>query len=344
VPGVLLFTGPYEPPFDEGVKLFAHHLVRGLGEIGEVSVATTAERAPAGATIIPRKPWAFLAAMRRLCRSVRPDALVYVPDAYLDRYTLARCGLLRLAAGRIPIGMVTLQPGTIDLAVRVMIRLWRPDVVFAVTDTEADLYRRHGVALERLPPAVDAERFRPAASPAEKEALRRQYGLPAGGKVCLHVGHIRRSRNIDWLLRLNLPDDVRLVVVGSRSRALEEDMKQALLGRGAIVPESYLPAIEELYRAADVYLFPVTQDRAAIGMPLSVLEAMASNLRVVSTPFGGLADHFRGVPGLYYAGTPEEFQRAALEALRVEACGTRAAVERYTWQGVASLVRERLRR
>ena len=334
--GVLLFNGCYSPPFDEGVKLVVRRLAEALARAGPVTVATTARGASEEVVVVPPGPWGFWRAMRNLVQATQPDAIVYVPDAYLDRYTLARCGLLRLAAGRMPIAMVTLQPNTFDLPVRLMLRLWRPDVVFAQADAPAGLYERYGIRWQVLPPAVDAETFRPAAGPDEKRRLRRQYGLLTEGKVCLHVGHIRENRNMAWLVRLSLPADARLVVVGSTSRAIETHLVDRLRERGATVIERFLPHVEEVYRLADVYLFPVEQGTAAIEMPLSVLEAMACNLPVVSTPFGGLVRCFEGVPGVYFAATEEAFGDAVRRALDVPVPETRKAVENHTWNRIAA--------
>jgi glycosyltransferase involved in cell wall biosynthesis len=334
---LLFFAGAYYyPPFDEGVKLVAYHLCQHLSRLTEVVLATTAEGAPEEANVVPNHPFGFARHVRRLCKAHRPEAVLYVPDAYLDRYTLARCGLLRLAAGGVPTGMVTLMPATVDLWVRGMTHFLRPDVVFPVTDSELDFYRRRGIRYRMLPPAIDVEKFRPVRDEAEKRALRRKYGLPEEGKICIHVGHFRKSRNIERLARLQMPDGTRLVVVGRRSRPGEDDMSQALLDRGAIILDSFLPDIQEVYQAADLYLFPVEEDRAAIAMPLSVLEAMACNLPVVSTPFGGLVRCFEGVEGVYFARTREEFQEAVARALAGPVSRTREAMEGHSWERAAT--------
>jgi glycosyltransferase involved in cell wall biosynthesis len=329
---LLFFAGAYYyPPFDEGVKLVAHHLYQHLSRLTEVVLATTAEGAPGEANVVPDNPFGFVRHVRRLCKAHRPEAVLYVPDAYLDRYTLARCGLLRLAAGGVPTGMVTLMPATVDLWVRTMIRFWRPDIVFPVTELELDLYRRRGIRYRMFPPAIDVERFRPARDEAEKRGLRHKYGLPEEGNICIHVGHFRKSRNIERLARLQMPDGVRLVVVGRRSRPGEDDRSQALRDRGAIILDSFLPDVQEVYQAADLYLFPVEEDRAAIAMPLSVLEAMACNLLIVSTPYGGLVRCFEGVEGVYFARTQEEFQEAVARALAGPVSRTREAMEGRSW-------------
>ncbi|GAG38788.1 unnamed protein product, partial [marine sediment metagenome] len=245
--------------FDEGVKLVAYHLYQHLSRLTEVVLATTAEGAPEEANVVPHNPLGFARHVRRLCKAHRPETVLYVPDAYLDRYTLARCGLLRWAAGGVPTGMVTLMPATVDLWVRVMTRFLRPDVVFPVTDSELDFYRRRGIRYRMFPPAIDVERFRPARDEAEKRDLRRKYGLPEEGKICLHVGHFRKSRNIERLARLQMPDGVRLVVVGRRSRPGEDDTTQILRDHGAIILDSFLPDVQEVYQAADLYLFPVEE-------------------------------------------------------------------------------------
>jgi glycosyltransferase involved in cell wall biosynthesis len=344
VPGILLFSGCYQAPFDEGVKLVAYHLRQEMACRTPVTAVTTADVPADGAIQIPRGMAGFYRAFRRMVRTVGPEAVIYVPDAFLDRWTLARCGLMRLAAGRTPIAMVTLQPNVFDLPVRLMLRLWRPDVILAPVDADPARYARYGIRFETLPPAVDTDRFRPVESAAQKARLRQKYGLPESGPVCLHVGHIRRSRNVDWLLDLALPETARLAVVGSTTRALENDLADALRSRGAVVIDSYVPAIEELYQLADVYLFPVRQEKAAIDMPLSVLEAMACNLPVVSTPFGGLPVWFSATAGVWLVGSKDEFQAAVSQALASRACDTRRAVESHAWRDLADFVWNSARR
>jgi len=343
--GILMFYGFYQPPFDEGVKLFVYNLRQQMERLTSVLTVTTVPGAPKDAVVIRKQLWYFFYDMRRLCRDFQPEAILYVPDASLNELSLARCGLFRLAAGSIPIGMITLQPNSFNMLVRMMLRLWKPDILFAqAVPSKQALYKRYGIRYQLLPPAVDIERFQIVKGNLEKHRLLQKYGLPQHGKICLHVGHIRQSRNIDWLLQLNLPAEAHLVVVGSTSRFIEKDLKRALQKRGVTVIDSYLPAIEEIYQLADVYLFPVQSPDATIEIPLSILEAMACNLPVVTTSFGGLTKYFTNVSGFYFADTLETFQKAASEAIEAHICKTHAAVQPFGWQNMAKILYKNLRK
>lgn len=339
-----MFCGFYQPPFDEGLKLFVYNLRQQMERLTSVLMVTTTPKAPKGAVFIRKQLWHFFCDIRRLCRDFKPEAILYVPDANLNGLSMARCGLFRLAAGSLPIGMITLQPNSFNTPVRMMLCLWKPDILFSqAASSEVALCERYGIRHQLLPPAVDTERFQMVKGSFEKDSLLRKYGLPQHRKICLHVGHIRQSRNMDWLLQLNLPAEAHLVVVGSTSRFIENDLKGALQKRGVTVIDNFLPAIEEIYQLADMYLFPVQSSDAAIEMPLSVLEAMACNLPVVTTSFGGLTKHFTNVPGVYFADTLEIFQKAVSEAIESRVCKTRAAVEVLSWQNMAKILYENLR-
>jgi len=58
--------------------------------------------------------------------------------------------------------------------------------------------------------------------------------------------------------------------------------------------DRYIKKIEEIYQLSDCYIFPITFEGGGISILLSVLEAMACNLPVVTTKFGGLPAIFKG--------------------------------------------------
>ena len=195
------------------------------------------------------------------------------------------------------------------------------------------MFRRWGWTAELLPNAVDAERFRPASS-SEKRKLRSKYGIDRDKFVILHVGSITRRRNVEALTKLVQPD-TQVVVVGSTSVQMEEDTYERLQAAGCLLWTKYFPNLWELYALSDCYVFPTTDKRACIEMPLTVLEAMACNLPVVSTRFGALPRFFQAGSGLISTDSKEELlagvERVKPQGLPVR---TRDKVLPYTWERV----------
>ena len=62
---------------------------------------------------------------------------------------------------------------------------------------------------------------------------------------------------------------------------------------------NFIENIQHYYQIADCYLFPVFRATSAIDAPLSVLEAMACNLPIVSVPVGDVPEVIDGTDGCY---------------------------------------------
>jgi len=142
-----------------------------------------------------------------------------------------------------------------------------------------------------VPYGVD-ERFfnEPTESP---DSTRQRWGIPPNSFVVLHIGSVGPRKNfntviaaVDGLGRAGL--DARLLQVGgnlSREQLAEveaRDLKDHVTTLG-VTNESELRAA---YRAANVLLFPSLYE--GFGSP--VLEAMASELPVISSGAGGLTE------------------------------------------------------
>jgi glycosyltransferase involved in cell wall biosynthesis len=67
-----------------------------------------------------------------------------------------------------------------------------------------------------------------------------------------------------------------------------------------------------------------------------VLEAMACNLRVITTPFGGLPSMFQEGDGFIYFEDEGGLPALIDEARKLPAISTRRIVEPYDWKMVAS--------
>src|SRR5207302_2816522 len=131
-------------------------------------------------------------------------------------------------------------------------------------------------------------------------------------------------------------DGVLPVMLASRRRepgsaALEDRLRSA----GVVIFTGYRPEVEQLYRLADCYVFPVTSPMGAIAMPLSVLEALASDLPVASTRFGALPELFEGAPGIRFAATDAELV-SAVDHLLGNPSPTRHLVLPFSWEASAA--------
>ena len=169
--------------------------------------------------------------------------------------------------------------------------------VYVISDDSRMYYEGFGLkTVARLRLGVDTKAFHPV-SIKEKTALRNKYGIRQDVKVILHVGHMSSGRNVEKLLDVRSDHQVLLVI----SSATEEDraLRNKLEARGNIrIIDEYVPSIQELYQLSDIYLFPVTEMENCIDMPLSVLEAGACGIPVITTAYEG-AKELAGSPGFW---------------------------------------------
>lgn len=210
-----------------------------------------------------------------------------------------------------------------------------------------------------IPNGVDIQRFAPPASMSERLRLRQNLNIPAEAPVVLFVGGVMRRKGVDLLLRAwnsvtaRLPQ-ARLLILGShgvrpshRSAHLAEDLSAYLatmddLCAALTHPDSVYfhgevadPA--PWYRMADVFAFPSHRE----GMPNVVLEAMATELPVLVTPFEGLPPPGQemGNPGEHFLlleRDPHLWARTMIELLETSGAERRATMGQRARQWIIS--------
>jgi rhamnosyl/mannosyltransferase len=159
-----------------------------------------------------------------------------------------------------------------------------------------------------VPLSIDPARFKPLETSevfktSEVFALRQCLGLPSDKFLLLSVGRLRYYKGLDDLIRAlpKLPPDVMAVLVGIGPMAGEwRALAQSLgVAERIIWPGEASDAdVLDYYRACDVYVNPANSRAEAFG--ISILEALASGLPVISTEVGTATSwiNLHGVTGL----------------------------------------------
>ena len=223
------------------------------------------------------------------------------------------------------------------LIAEMAIRLLAPDYVIVSSNYWRRRAIRFGIPHSLMSVSgVDLDQFRPA-SLEHRNQLRRKLGLPLDRLIVLHVGHLKEDRNLKELLRVQSHSGLQVVIVGSSTTKQSVRLINMLEHSGCIVINNYQSRIEEYYQSADLYIFPTFNHKAAVQIPLSILEAMATNLPIITTRFGGLPDFFNPGLGLTYV-FPEQFDDLAKIIIsEIESpTQTRSLVEKFTWKVIAN--------
>ncbi len=205
-----------------------------------------------------------------------------------------------------------------------------------VTNSEAieQFLREIGVTtrIEYIPNGVNLERFHPSNSEQDNlaaQALRKRFGIPADHQVIAVVGAVMPRKGPDHILRAwqlvvsQLPN-THLLFIGPRSDT--HDPKLQKFGRAIadLVEVSGAPDkvhftgvvddVESYLRASDLFMLASARE----GNPNSVLEAMASGLPALITPYIGISTGI-GCAGEHYQlveRTPEAMASALTTLLQ----------------------------
>ncbi len=247
---------------------------------------------------------------------------------------LVYASLLKLFFGKAKVVLSVLQSPTVSPLMAQMILHPKPDLAIALSNELVPPLQKIARRVVVLPAGVDTSRFCPVDISAKYE-LRNKYGLRQDKSIILHVGHATKGRNLLPLASL-VSGDTQIVFVSSQSFNLDRDALKRLRESGCLVFTDYLEHIEELYQLADLYVFPTLNASNAIALPLSVLEAMACNLPVVTTRFGALPELFQEDDSFsFFDGTGPELQSHVQRLLRNERrTSNRHKVLDLDWQNI----------
>lgn len=173
-----------------------------------------------------------------------------------------------------------------------------PEVVAISRYMEREIRSSYDVPRERIHlvhNGVDLEEFHPARREERREEARRRLGIPPDAVCLLNMAHNYRRKGVwelmEWVRGLRQQGmDAHLLVAGRGTGGRQRRKARTLASRHGITEAVHMPGAvhpaTEAFAAADVFIFPTWHD--AFGFV--VLEAMASGLPVVTTPYAGAAE------------------------------------------------------
>jgi len=217
----------------------------------------------------------------------------------------------------------------------------------AVSDETAEFARKRNEIDERrllvIPNGIELGRFHP--EPAARERVRRELGIAPDAWVVGTAGRIAAEKNHALLVRAMAPlvgPNLRLVIAGDGPllaeltelvRTLGLTRTVHLLGARSDVPD-VLNAMDVLAMSSETE-----------GLPLVVLEAMATGLPVVSTAVGGIPNVIEeGQTGFLVPRGDEQGLRDRIVKLHAAPAETRACGARARATAVTKYSGERMQR
>jgi glycosyltransferase involved in cell wall biosynthesis len=166
----------------------------------------------------------------------------------------------------------------------------------AISSAVAQELTSHGVdpnAIRTIPNGVDLSRFCPV-SREKKCELRRKLGFSERDRIVTYTGRLVAYKGLPLLLTVWEKfrwkhKHVRLLLVGSGGLDIqncEAELKDYVRGKGLQGSVQFAGEVHNVHlylQASDLFVFP-TQSEA---FGISLIEAMACGLPVISTPVGG---------------------------------------------------------
>lgn len=131
---------------------------------------------------------------------------------------------------------------------------------------------------------------------AERQQARAELGIPDGARLLLAIGRLTDAKDYPNLLQAVVrvvPFHPDIVVMVAGQGELRENLQQQVAEMGLAERITFLGVrrdIPRLLAAADIYVLSSAWE----GMPLVILEAMASERVVVATDCGGVAEALGG--------------------------------------------------
>lgn len=321
----ICIIGDFSGNADEGMKLVAQNLANKLSETQNI-LRVDIHKALS------------LSGLREVSK-FSPDILHYIsgpsPMSFVILRTLLFSSGLQ-ARKQIKTVMSATQPW-LPFNSGSFLRKLKPNLLLSQSTAHKKYFETLGFHVKSLPNGVDLDRFKPV-NDVVKQKLRAKYGLTESKYIMLHVGSVRERRGLDVMKSVAKLKDWAVLIIGTTSSPLEKQFCSELVNEGCLVWRKYIPEINEIYQLSDLYAFPVENQLGCIEVPLSVLEAMACNLAVITTKYGGFPELFSDGEGFFFVNDRNEIPekiKTIVDNKLFDTIQTRKKVLTLSWENIS---------
>lgn len=332
---IILITEDISEPIDEGIKKYSFKLAQFLIESKHAKIFTSKSNPRLNSQHnLPSNKFFFSISFFKKLKVFHADIIIYLPNSSSTLMSFLRLKIISLITHK-KTALISIQKRNHSKLSRVIIKyILRPNLIFVFSEREEKYYRLMRLNVEITSAGVNTKEYFPI-SEKNKMQLRKSLNINGNKKIILHVGHINKDRNIEILKHIaDLGHQV--VIIGSTCFTDDEKLKSELTQCGIIIISTFLDNINEYYQISDLYIFPVQNNNSVIEFPLSILEAMACNLPVLTTKFGSLPNHFKETNFFKYFHDKNELLAYTKILLSDEtiSCNNNEQIEKsYTWEG-----------
>lgn len=314
----ICLVGDMSGNIDEGMKKVTYNIYKELSKNNEVIVV---------------KPLELIKSKTEI-NAFNPDIIHYITGPSIFSFFLLKIGAFGLKNVKTVVSISHPQ----KLFPKFFISLLRPNIVIAQSEDTNKFFSNLGINTVKICNGVDLKSFSPV-DERQKSHLRSKYGIADDKFVILHVGNIRNGRNLYLLTELTKASQFQVVVVASTTIKKDIKLYNDLVASNVLIIDYYVDNIAEVYNLSDLYLFTVHKRPFAIDIPLSVMEALACDIPVVTFPFAGLNCFFHEGCGIYFVSNDDEIIRKThyiykLFKANELSLNPRNNVSKYSWRSV----------
>jgi len=288
----ILLIGDFSNNFDEGFKNIAKYTYQYLSKKYDVKTLNI-------------KQILSVRTVKTLKES-KPDIIHYFTAPTLSSFILIKILSIKYPKSKIIISALYpkfslfLRNKRLKSILKFILK--KPDAILYQNDHE--VFKDISKNVIFFPNYVDINKFKPVTE-KEKLELREKYDIEKNKFVILHVGHLSKKRNLEVLSNIQkLNKDYQVVIVAGTYVYKDEELLFELQKKGCKVIVGYVDNLQEIYTLSDCYVFPVPWGNT-ISIPLTILEAMACNLPIITLRYPTFSIYEEG-NGLYFVNDVNE--------------------------------------